>query len=83
MSKGTDEQYNIHEAKTHLSRIIDRVEAGQEVIISRAGKPVAKVVPLSAQVHRKGRGSLRGRLVLADDWDSEETNAAITAEFGL
>jgi prevent-host-death family protein len=83
MSKGTVEQFNIHEAKTHLSRIIDRVEEGQEVIISRAGKPVAKVVPLTAQVQRKGRGSLRGRLVLADDWDSAETNAAIAADFGL
>ena len=38
-------QYNIHEAKTNLSRIIDRVEHGEEIIISRAGTPVAKVVP--------------------------------------
>jgi hypothetical protein len=42
---------------------------------------VAKVVPLTAHVQRTGRGSLRGRLVLADDWDSPETNAAIAAEF--
>lgn len=83
MSERTAEQFNIHEAKTHLSRIIDRVEEGQEIIISRAGKPVAKVVPLAARVHRKGRGSLRGRLALADDWDSDETNAAIATDFGL
>ena len=75
------EQYNIHDAKTHLSRIIDRVEQGDEVIISRAGKPVAKVIPLTARVHRKGRGSLRGRIRFADDWDSADVNAAIAADF--
>lgn len=77
------EQYNIHEAKTQLSRIIERVEQGAEVVISRAGKPVAKVVPLRTEVHRTGRGSLRGKLVLADDWDSAETNASIAADFGM
>ncbi|GAA2109481.1 type II toxin-antitoxin system Phd/YefM family antitoxin [Actinomadura alba] len=77
------EQYNIHEAKTQLSRIIERVEQGGEVVISRAGKPVAKVVPLRAEIHRTGRGSLRGQLVLADDWDSPETNASIATDFGM
>jgi prevent-host-death family protein len=75
------EQYNIHEAKTQLSRIIERVEQGDEVVISRAGRPVAKVVPLTAHVTRTGRGSLRGKLTLADNWDSPETNAAIAADF--
>ncbi len=83
MPEGAVEQFNIHETKTHLSRIIDRVEKGQEIIISRAGKPVAKIVPLRSRVHRRGRGSLRGRVRLAADWDSEETNAAIAADFGL
>ena len=41
--------YNIHDAKTNLSRIIDRVEHGEEIIISRAGTPVAKVVPLNPE----------------------------------
>jgi antitoxin (DNA-binding transcriptional repressor) of toxin-antitoxin stability system len=53
------------------------------IIISRAGKPVAKVVPLSRRVNRAGRGSLSGRLVLADDWDSLEVNEAIARDFGL
>jgi prevent-host-death family protein len=75
-------QFNIHDAKTHLSRIIERVERGEEVIISRAGTPVAKVVPLACTVHRTGRGSLRGRLVVAGDWDSAEVNEAIADEFG-
>jgi len=75
-------QFNIHDAKTNLSRIIDRVEHGEEIIISRAGTPVAKVVPLVRTVHRRGRGSLRGSLVVADDWDSAEVNASIADDFG-
>jgi prevent-host-death family protein len=74
--------YNIHEAKTQLSRIIERVERGEEVVISRAGTPVARVVPLSGVVRRRGRGVLRGRLQLAPDWDSGSVNDAIADEFG-
>ena len=76
-------QFNIHEAKTNLSRIIERVEHGEEIIISRAGTPVAKVVPLTRAVNRTGRGSLRGQLVMAPDWDSDQVNEAIAADFGL
>ncbi|WP_378736221.1 type II toxin-antitoxin system Phd/YefM family antitoxin [Nocardia brasiliensis] len=82
MSGGAAEQYNIHDAKTNLSRIIERVERGEEIVISRAGHPVAKVVPLIRKGNRGGRGSLRGRLVLAPDWDSDETNAQIADDFG-
>lgn len=63
-------QFNIHEAKTNLSRIIERVERGEEIIISRAGQPVAKVIPLTRKLRRTGRGSLRGRLIIHPDWDS-------------
>ena len=76
-------QFNIHDAKTNLSRIIERVESGEEIIIARAGHPVAKVVPLTGRVTRTGRGSLRGRLVLAEDWDSAEVNQAIADDFGV
>lgn len=76
-------QYNMHEAKTQLSRIIDRVEHGEEVIISRAGRPVAKVVPLPHVICRRGRGILAGRATLAADWDSAETNEEIAGDFGL
>lgn len=79
----TVEQYNIHEAKTQLSRIIERVQQGGEVVICRAGTPVAKVVPFTATVHRTGRGSMAGRIFMADDWDSAETNASIADDFGL
>lgn len=76
-------QFNIHEAKTQLSRIIERVERGEEVVISRAGTPVAKVVPLPARARRQGRGALRGRLFMADDWDSTQINDEIADEFGM
>lgn len=74
--------YNIHDAKTQLSRIIERVERGEEVVISRAGTPVAKVVPLTGTVNRRGRGMLRGRLHLAEDWDSAAVNESIADDFG-
>ena len=73
--------FNMHDAKTHLSRIIERVERGEEVIIDRAGTPVAKVVPLVRRVNRASIGSLAGRLDLSGDWDSARTNADIAADF--
>jgi prevent-host-death family protein len=76
-------QFNIHEAKTNLSRIIKRVEHGEEIIISRAGNPVAKVIPLRSRVERRGRGSLRGKLQLAQDWDSDAVSESIAADFGM
>jgi prevent-host-death family protein len=82
MSAESVEQFNIHDAKTNLSRIIDRVEHGEEIIISRAGTPVAKVVPLTHRIDRQARGSLSGRLVMAPDWDSDEVNDAIASDFG-
>ena len=59
------------------------MEAGEEIVISRDGKPVAKVVRLDLAVRRAGRGSLRGKITFADDWDSPETNDEIAACFGL
>jgi prevent-host-death family protein len=81
MSGDAAEQFNIHDAKTNLSKIIERVEHGEEIIISRAGHPVAKVVPLAGRIQRSGRGSLRGQLVLSPDWDSDAVNESIAADF--
>lgn len=83
MSGEAPAQFNIHDAKTNLSRIIERVEHGEEIIISRAGHPVAKVIPLGSRVQRRGRGSLRGQLQLAPDWDSDAVNESIAADFGV
>jgi prevent-host-death family protein len=76
-------QFNIHDAKTNLSRIIERVERGEEIVISRAGHPVAKLVPLNSRTERTGRGSLRGKLIMSADWDSREVNDAIARDFGI
>jgi prevent-host-death family protein len=73
--------FNMHDAKTHLSRIIERVERGEEVIIDRAGTPVAKIVPLTRSVNRTSIGSLAGQLDLSGDWDTPRTNAEIAADF--
>ena len=81
MSGEAAEQFNIHDAKTNLSKIIERVEHGEEIVLSRAGHPVAKVIPLAGRVARSG--SLRGQLALAPDWDSAEVNESIAAEFGI
>lgn len=61
-------QVNIHEAKTHLSRLLEAVARGEEVVIAKSGRPVAKLVPLAATTKRPGR--LAGRLRIADDFDA-------------
>jgi len=73
--------YNIHDAKTQLSRLIERVERGEEITINRAGTPVAKLVPLPRTVRRRGRGSLRGRITISPDWDSSAVNEGISDDF--
>lgn len=76
-------QVNVHEAKTHLSRLLQRVEAGEEVVIARAGKPVARLVAAEGPAKRARReiGFWKGKIWLADDWDSEETNREIADMF--
>ena len=61
---------NIHEAKTHLSRLVERAAAGEEIIIARNGKPVAKLVPVGHDPTPREPGSMRGRIRLADDFDT-------------
>jgi prevent-host-death family protein len=73
---------NVHAAKTHLSRLLERVEAGEEITLARAGKPVAKLVPYQARREPRKLGSLRGKIWLAPDWDSPEVNEQIARDFG-
>jgi len=60
---------NVHEAKTHFSRLLARVEAGEEVVIGRAGKPVARLVAYRARRPPRRPGALRGQIWIADDFD--------------
>lgn len=77
------EMVNIHEAKTHLSRLIDRVASDGGVIIARAGKPVAKLVPLTAPEAGKGKrlGFMTGQMRVPADFDRMGA-AEIEALFG-
>lgn len=60
---------NIHEAKTHFSKLIEEVERGEEIVIARAGKPVAKLVPVGAEPPRRVLGQLKGQIWMSDDFD--------------
>jgi prevent-host-death family protein len=60
---------NIHEAKTHLSKIIDEVATGREVIIAKSGKPMARIVPLTGVVRPKKFGLLEGKIKVPDDFN--------------
>jgi prevent-host-death family protein len=60
---------NVHEAKTHFSRLLERVAAGDEVIIAKAGTPVARLVPVRQPTERR-LGLDSGRVSIADDFDA-------------
>jgi prevent-host-death family protein len=62
-------QVNIHEAKTHLSRLLKRVMLGEEIVIARAGKPVARLVPMQAAPARRKPGSAAGQVVIHANFD--------------
>lgn len=70
---------NIHDAKTHLSRLVARASAGEEIVLARAGVPVARLVPLASDESERAFGVLRDRLEIPDSfWDPlppEELNA--------
>lgn len=70
--------FNVHEAKTHLSRLLDRVAEGEEVIIAKSGRPVAKLVPVGTEPRKPGR--LKGRIRIGADFD-EPLSGEIMAAF--
>lgn len=76
-------QYNVHEAKTHFSKILEAVATGEEVIISKSGTPVAKVIPLSTKVRRTARGSLTEQVVFRDGFDDMSDDEGFAEAFGL
>lgn len=74
---------NIHEAKTHFSRLVERVAAGEEIIIGKAGKPVARVVPYShTDAIQRKPGSMRGRIRMGVRFDEpvDDINTALPSE---
>ena len=73
------EVVNVHAAKTHLSRLLERAEAGEEIVIGRAGKPIAKLVPFHAERPKRVFGRLKGQIVVHGDFDAD--NDEIANEF--
>jgi len=70
--------FNVHDAKTHFSRLLDRVAQGEEVIIAKSGRPVAKLVRVASKPRKPGR--LKGRIRISPDFD-EPLPAEVLAAF--
>ena len=73
--------YNVHEAKSNVSRLLEQVEQGEEVVILRHGLPVAKLVAIPR--HKRLLGSLRGRVIAESGWDAAISDQEVEQEFGL
>ena len=73
---------NVYEAKTHLSQLLDRAAAGEEIVIARAGRPVARLVALADSSARRMPGGWRGKVSMAADFDDlpAEIDAAFRGE---
>jgi prevent-host-death family protein len=59
---------NVHDAKTNFSKLLGRVESGEEVVIAKAGKPVAKIVPLEKKIVKRKPGSAKGRIKIKPEF---------------
>jgi len=71
---------NIHEAKTHLSRILSEVEKGEEYILARAGKAIARLSPIRRSIVTLSPGKWKGKVVVRSDFDAEEESINATFE---
>ena len=75
------QKINIHQAKTHLSQLLERVVKGEEIVIAKSGRPMAKLVPIPREPRRPGR--LKGKIRMSTDFDDplpEELAAAFRGE---
>jgi len=74
-------EVNIHEAKTHLSRLLERVQHGDEIVIAKAGRPIAKLVKIQPVGKRKF-GTAAGTIKFSSGWDSPMTEKELEAFLG-
>ena len=74
-------QVNIHEAKTNLSRLIERAQMGEEVLIAKAGRPMVKLVKVEPRSKRIF-GSAKGQIVFHEGWDAPMTDKELEAFLG-
>ncbi len=70
---------NVHEAKTHFSKLLARVMAGEEIIIAKAGKPVARLVPVEKPARPRKPGSARGQIWVAPEFDAPLPESVLQA----
>ena len=63
---------NIHQAKTHLSKLLEEVEKGKEIVIAKAGKPVAKLVSFKGEKKQRKPGLLKGKIWMSKDFNEED-----------
>lgn len=63
-------QINIHQAKTHLSRLVEEAASGEEIVIAKAGRPIARLVALAAPDQPRRWGRLKGMIKMHDDFDA-------------
>lgn len=72
---------NMHEAKSQLSKLVDRALSGEEIIIARSGKPVVRLIPIRAEDEPRRGGQWKGRVRIAEDFDDLPDD--IAAAFGM
>ena len=63
------ESVNVHEAKTHFSRLLARVDQGEEIIIAKAGKPVARIVPYATKPAKRIPGTAKGKIQIRKNFE--------------
>ena len=73
---------NLHAAKTHLSRLVAEAAAGEDVVIAKAGRPVARLVPIAPVDRRRGFGAMTGKIHIAADFDAA-LPADLARAFGM
>ena len=72
-------QVNIHEAKTQLSRLVEEVAGGEDIVIAKAGKPRARLTAIESQPLSRTPGSLKGKIEIADDFDASLPDEILAA----
>jgi prevent-host-death family protein len=75
-------EINIHQAKTHFSKLLKRVAAGEEVTISRAGVPVAKLIGIASAKAARPLGAMEGQIWIADDFDAPMSKEELALFYG-
>ena len=63
-------EVNVHEAKTHLSRLLEQAMAGEDVVIMRSGRPLVRLIPVASAPVRRKLGTAKGDFVVPDDFDA-------------